>query len=98
MDELKMAAPKTADARNILTALSKNDSFSDILSKRKNSAFIAMSERDENTEKSFSNFANVKMDELRKLSVLDLLNTKYLVLPNAEAAVEFFKSKVNTKK
>lgn len=93
MDELKMSAPKTADAKNILAALSKNDSFSDILSKKKNSAFIAMSERDENTEKSFSNFANVKMDELRKLSVLDLLNSKYLVLPNAEAAVEFFKTK-----
>ena len=95
MDELKLDAPKTAGAKDVLAALSKNDSFSDILSKRKNSAFIAMGERDENTEKSFSNFSNIKMDELRKLNVLDLLNTKYLVLPNAESAVEFLKTKLN---
>lgn len=95
MDELKLDAPKTADAKNVLAALSKNDSFSDILSKKKNSAFIAMGESDENTRKSFSNFSNIKMDELRKLSVLDLLNAKYLVLPNAESAVEFLKTKVN---
>ena len=45
-------------------------------------------EVNESNLKSFSNFSNLKLDELRKLNPLDLLKYKYLVVVNPEESLE----------
>ena len=57
VDDLSMRAIKTKDARGVLASLSKVDGFSGLLSKRKNSAFVALANKDITTEKSFLNFS-----------------------------------------
>jgi hypothetical protein len=46
-----------------------------------------------NLEKSFAKFGNMDVQELRNLNVVDVLNSKFLVIENPEKAIEFFASK-----
>jgi len=87
VDSIEFEAPKTKLAKDFLTNLAKNG-FDKILTKAKNAALIANTKLDQNSIKSFANIKNVKTEELRKLSPLDLLNTKYVIISNPEEAVE----------
>lgn len=93
IDSLNFETPKTKEAKSFLENISKISGFEDILSKKKNSAIIANTELNQNNIKSFSNFSNIKTEEFRKLSPLDLLNSKYLVIVNPKDAMEILEAK-----
>ena len=82
VDDISLRAIKTSDAKNVLASLSKVKGFNDLLSKRKNSAYIALAGKDVTTEKSFRNFGNLTVDEIRNVSPLDLMKYKYFVVSN----------------
>ncbi len=84
VDDLSLRAIRTKDAKEVLSSLSKTKGFNDLLSKKKNSAYIALANKDVTTEKSFGNFSNLVMDEIRNVNPLDLLKYKYLVISNPE--------------
>ncbi len=84
VDEISIKSPKTKDAKEILVSLSKISGFNDLLSKKKNSAYFALSAKDVNTEKSFNNFGNLVVDEIRNSNPIDLLKYKYIVISNPE--------------
>lgn len=93
VDAVSFAAPKTAQARTMLTALAGIKGFEALASKKTNALFVALSKNDENTKRSFANFGNVEVDELRNLNVVDLLSSKYLLIENPEAALASIGSK-----
>ena len=82
VDDISMRAIKTSDARGVLSGLSKVKGFTDLLSKRKNSAYVALASKDVTTEKSFRNFGNLEIDEIRNLNPLHLMKYKYVVISN----------------
>lgn len=82
VDDISMRVPKTKEAKDMLGSLSKISGFNDLLNKRKNSAYIALAQKDKNTEKSFANFSNLTVDEIRNVSPLDLMKYKYIVISN----------------
>ncbi|HEY0220656.1 MAG TPA: 50S ribosomal protein L4 [Candidatus Paceibacterota bacterium] len=84
VSDLSLKAPKTSEAREILSSLSKVSGFSDLLKKRKNSALVALHSKDKNTEKSFRNFGNLEVDEIRNINPVDLMKYKYVVISNPE--------------
>jgi large subunit ribosomal protein L4 len=88
VDNFDFKAPKTKDAKAILASLSKVSGFKNILSKRKNSAYIALSGKSTAVERSFSNFGNVAIDEIRNMNPLDLMKYKYIVIANPEAGIK----------
>ena len=94
VDKFAIAKPKTTDAISILKSLSKIDTCSDIFTKRKNSAIIAISGKKSAFEKSISNIGNVEVDEVRNINPVDLLNTKYLVIENPEESMKFIENKM----
>jgi len=94
VDKFEIAKPKTVEALEILKSLSKIKTCSDIFSKRKNSAIIAISGKKEALEKSFSNIGNVEVDELRNINPVDLLNMKYLVIENPTESIKFIEAKM----
>lgn len=94
VDSIAMDAPKTADAKQVLTTLSGIEGFAGLVTKRKNTALITNTEIDTNSIKSFANFSNIKMDELRKLNILDALQYKYLVITNPQASIETLSGKL----
>ena len=82
VDDLALRVPKTKEARGVLVSLSKIDGFKTLISKKKNSAYIALASKDVTTEKSFRNFNNLAIDEIRNVSPLDLMKYKYVVISN----------------
>lgn len=94
VDTLSFAEPKTSTAKNILSALSTVDGFNTLLSKRKNSALLALNEKDVVIEKSFDNLGNIEVDEVRNLNALDVLSYKYIIITKPEDAISFFSNKV----
>lgn len=90
LDSLEMNAPKTSSGKAVMTALSKH--FSGIM-KNKNAALIALPVRHLPTMKSFSNFSNLSVEELRNLNPLSVMSSKYLVLVSPDAAVEMLSKK-----
>lgn len=84
VNDISMRVPKTVEAKGVLQSFSKIKGFEDILSKKKNSAYIALSSKDLNTEKSFRNIGNIVVDEIRNMNPLDLMKYKYVVISNPE--------------
>jgi ribosomal protein L4 len=66
-----------------------------LLNKKNNSALILNSEMNENNVRSFSNFQNIKTEEMRKINPLDLLNFKHVIIVNPKDSVELLSNKLN---
>ncbi len=97
VDNLSMKEAKTKEAKSILTNLSKIKGYEMILNKKKNSSYLALNTRDENTEKGFKNFGNIFVNEVRNLNPLDILKYKYLIITQPKESLEFLESKIATK-
>jgi large subunit ribosomal protein L4 len=94
LDNLKTAQPKAKEGLNVLKSLSKIKGGEYILAKRENSTYIAVNKMDENLNRSFRNFGNIKLDEVRNINPLDVLNYKYLVIDNPALAFKFLEAKM----
>lgn len=95
VDGLNFSEPKTKEASKILSSLSSVTGFSDLLTKRKNSAYISLSSKNQATEKSFNNFGNVEVDEIRNINPVDILNYKYLIIENPEKGLSSISTKLS---
>ena len=91
LDKIILPEPKTKFASEIVKALSKIKGLEKLVSKRKNRAVIALSKKDREAELGFRNLAGCKVLEARNLSVLDLLNYKYIIIDNPEKAFSLWK-------
>src|SRR3989339_1538451 len=98
VDSFELKEPKSKDARNIVSDLSNVKGFEGMLSKRKNSLHIALGDKDKNVEKSFNNFGNIQIGEVRNLNILNILNYKYLVISNPDKSIEFLTGKKGVEK
>jgi large subunit ribosomal protein L4 len=94
IDSLEMAAPKTAEAKKVIGALTK----AGFKFKKYNSALIALPERHTATVKSFANIGNFAVEEVRTLNPVNVLASKYLIIANPEAAFVTLGSKRVVKK
>jgi len=94
VDDLKFTAPQTKEAKNILVSLSGIKGFEGLVTKKNNAVCLAIGERDENTEKSFANFSNVLMSELRNINPLDILEYKYLIITKPQESLDFLVGKL----
>ena len=88
VDNLSLAENKTREAVKVLDGLSGVDGFENILTKRKNSAVIALSDKRREVERSFKNISNVEVVEARNLDIISLLGHKYLVIENPETSLK----------
>lgn len=86
VDAFTFAAPKTSVAKASLAALAKGAGVETLVTKKKNTALLALSSHDLATIKSFHNFGNVMTEELRSLNPVDVLSHKYLIIEKPEAA------------
>ena len=71
LDNLTFKAPKTKEAKAVLGSLSKIKEFNS-LNRRKNAAFIALQDKDSNVAKSFNNFGNLEVGEIKDLNACSL--------------------------
>lgn len=97
VDGFGFTEPKTARAKEVLAKLGAVKGFEGLSTKRRNAAYIAVAKRDANVSKSFGNFSNVEVDDVKNLNPLSLMKYKYLVIENPSDAVEFLKGKMEKK-
>lgn len=95
IDVLSFDGPKAKRAKEVISSLGKVKGFENISTKRKNAAYIALAEKDANITKSFGNFGNIEVDELRNINVLDVLKHKFVVLSDAETALKMLDKRLN---
>jgi large subunit ribosomal protein L4 len=93
LTDLTLGVPKTKEAKNIITSLSKIKEFSS-LGRKNNAAFIALQEKDQNTLKSFRNFSSLELGLVKDLNAMDLLQYRYLVVTEPEKSIAIFSSKM----
>ena len=94
VDSISMKEPKTREAKTVLANLSAVKGFEKLITKRKNAAYIAASEKMDATAKSFANFGSVHFDDIKNMNPLDLLNNKFVVIVGPEAGVKFIEDKL----
>ncbi len=80
LDSLTFAAPKAKDAKAVLSALK--------IIRRKNAALIAIPEAAVATKKSFRNFGNVAVEEIRNLNPISILSKRQLIIANPDMALK----------
>jgi large subunit ribosomal protein L4 len=96
IDDISFKAPKTKDAKAVISALSSIKGFETIAKKRKNAATIALAEKTEATWKSLRNFSNFNITEVRSLNPVSLVNSKFVIITDPENSLKLL-SKVNSK-
>jgi large subunit ribosomal protein L4 len=94
LDTLKSPEPKAKAGLNILKNLSTIKGCENILSKKKNSAYITVIKKEANITRSLNNFGNLTVDEFRNINPLDILKYKYLIIENPNEALKFLGSKL----
>ena len=94
VENLDVKTGKTKAGKAILDNLSKVKGFETLVSKKKNSAFIALGQKDDNIVRSFSNFGNIETDDVKNLNILDVLKYKTLIMTHPKESVAFIESKL----
>lgn len=94
VDSLSFDAPKTKDAVAVLKNLSGIKGFEKLSTKRKNAAYIAVKEQNENLKKSFGNYGAVEVSPISNINPIDAMNYKYIVIADPEASLSFISGKM----
>jgi large subunit ribosomal protein L4 len=97
VDMLTFAEPKSALAKQIVRNLATATEKTDLATKRKNTALIVLTKRDEAVEKSFRNYGNYAVMQIKDVNPVDLLTYKYVVVAEPEAALTALTARVEKK-
>jgi large subunit ribosomal protein L4 len=90
VDALNFAAPKAKEAKATLLSLAKVKGFEKLATKPKNAAIIAVEKKTAEVTKSFRNFGNVNLEELRNINPVSVMNHKYIVIANPKESLKSF--------
>ena len=85
VDKLEIGEPKAKQAKAVLQALGAQFTG---LTKAKNAALVALPVMHKPTVKSFGNFGNVAVTEVRNLNPVSIMGAKYLVIADPKIALE----------
>ena len=91
LDKMDFSQPKTKEAVEVVSSLSKIGGFEKIKNKKKNKNIFALDKKEPNVSKSFRNIPGMEIYQARNLNILDILNFKYLVIANPKEAISGWK-------
>ncbi len=94
VDALSIKAAKAKEAKVMLSNIAGIKGFEKLGTKRKNAFYIGLPARDEAIFRSFGNFNNGTVDELRNISPIDALTYTYLVVVNPEQSLQSISGKI----
>lgn len=94
VESLSFAAPKAAEAKNVIKSLAQASGEKSLVTKRKNTAVILLPGRDEAAEKSFRNFGNLSVVMAKDINPVELLTYKYVIVADPKASLETLEKRV----
>ena len=97
LDDVKLAGPKTKEAKSIVMALSKIKGFERLATKKQNTAVIAMDKKSDAVTKSFANIGNISIEEFRNINPVSILNHTFLVVANPATSLKMLEGKAPVK-
>ncbi|MDP3725882.1 MAG: 50S ribosomal protein L4 [bacterium] len=97
LDRVEIKSGKTKDAKVILKNISAISGFKEIETKRRNAAFIYISEKNLNTQRSFNNFGNISIAPVTNMNPIDLVTYKYIIITDPEKSCSFLTGKMKNK-
>lgn len=95
VDSLDITAPKTADAKKILTTLGGIKGYEKLSTKKTNSAVIAIDKKSDAIVKSFRNIGSVSVEEFRNVNPVSILNHTLLVISNPQESLKSLEAKIS---
>ena len=93
VDSLNLSAPKTKEAKSILSSLSSIKGYEKLASKKLNAAIVAFDKKSDVFEKSFRNIGSICIEEFRNINPVSILNHKFLVVVNPEESLKSLTAK-----
>jgi large subunit ribosomal protein L4 len=93
VDSVNLTAPKSKDARIVLSALSKIKGYERLATKKINTAILALDKKTDAITKSFQNFGNVSVEEFRNINPVSILNHTYLIVTNPAESLKALTAK-----
>jgi len=94
VDSLAISEPKTAKGKEVLKALAAGTGMDSLATKRKNTALLVLSGRNEAIDKSFQNFGNIEVVQAKDVNPVSLLTYKYVVIAEPDNAIETLSKRV----
>ena len=94
VDEVAISAPKTKDARALLTALGTVKGYSEVGTRRKNAVLLAIPQKSDAILKSFRNMHNVLVEEVRNVNPVEILKYRFLVLVAPEESIKTLTARI----
>ncbi len=94
VDNITPSEIKTKEAANIMNALGNISGFERLKGSKKVVAQVAIDKTSDVVKKSYNNIPHVEIDELRNLSVTDVLNHRYLLIVNPAESLATLSAKL----
>jgi len=94
IDSINFESPKARLAKNFIESLTKIKGFERLGTKKINSAYIAMTKEEFPMKRSFANFGNMEVGDIRNLNPIDIASYKFLFITNPDAAIKTLETKV----
>ena len=94
LSDLAMTEPKTTLGKSIIKALATGTGHADLATKRKNAAVLVLANRDEAIEKSFRNFGNIEVMQVKDINPVDLLTYKYVIMAQSTGVVALLEKRI----
>lgn len=85
---------KTKDADLIMKNISKVDGFTTLTHKKANNVYMTTPKGEGTTKRAFRNLPYMTFHNMEDMNPLDLANSRYMVITNPEATVEYLTSKI----
>ncbi len=93
ISDIALKAPKTKDARTMVTTLGSISGYTPLATRRKNALYMVLPKADANVKKSFQNMGNVLVGTVSTLNPIDVLAYKYLLIATPEEVVKVIEAK-----
>ncbi len=93
VNDITFSAPKTKEARTLLTTLGTASGYSELSVRKKNAMYMVLTKADPSVKKSFQNMSNVLVGTVNTLNPVDVLTYKYLVLVNPKETLPVIEAK-----
>lgn len=94
VDNLNEQSGKTKQAENVMKNLSVVEGFKTITYKKVGNVYMTTPKGDSVTKRAFRNLPYVTLHNMDDLNPLDLANTRYVIITNPEATIDYLNSKM----
>ncbi|HWP61536.1 MAG TPA: 50S ribosomal protein L4 [Candidatus Paceibacterota bacterium] len=94
VDSLGLSTPKTATAKKALSALAAVGGFEKLGTKTKNTALVALTQKNDAAEKSFRNLGHIACMSIVNLNPAAVLRSTFLIVENPQEAVAMLESRL----